>query len=218
MDRIVRAADARKCFEVKSLEEYFISFRSDERLAMCLWEIDKQTCLAFEANFSFALSAPLLRGLQNAKTKTATNALLALLLTLSNKGSVAAPEGLGFLAALLPYRSDAGTRGARAFSSCLTPVCSVGILLDVDGRQQYLWTTDVIVDKKLPVLLVSLWLSLLKVRLRRCARSTWSSSRSLMQHAKGFEAETQFIYQLLDEAVNFDADSLASLHEVLAFV
>lgn len=183
LDACVKTADARSLFDNSSVEDYFMSLRKLPGVGQCLMQIDKEVGVSFATNFSFSFCTGLLKGIKSAKTKTATLSLLSSMLNIGS--NFLKPDGLGYLAALLPFKSleKVGSR---------------------DGRQQFLWTREVIPNETFSVLLFSVWVSLLK-------------------QGKGFESETQTIYVLLEEGIRFEPlaisgtylDLLPQLREVV---
>ncbi len=143
LDVCVKTADARNCFENATLEEYFMEERQAKTsLSSALEALDKGTGASFESNFSFAFCAPLLKGLKNARTRHQTLAVLTSMLNMG--GNVLRPENLGYLAAILPYKSGLEKIGNR------------------EGRVQFFWTREVIPSAALSTLLFAVWVALLK--------------------------------------------------------
>jgi hypothetical protein len=141
LETCVKTADSRNCFENSSLEEYFLEWRQKGPMLGLLQALDRFMTVSFETNFSFAFCGPLLKGLKSTRTRAATVSLLSTMLDI---GGNLRPENLGYLAALLPYKTMLEKVGNR------------------EGRAQFLWTRELIPSPAVASLLLQVWVALLK--------------------------------------------------------
>lgn len=137
----VKTADSRGCFENASPEEYLMEWRVNGSMMPLLQNLDNCTSVSYGTNFSFSFCGPLLKGLKNTRTRAATVSLLSTMLEI---GGNLRSENLGYLAALLPYKTGMEKVGNR------------------EGRAQFLWTKELISSSSTATLLLQVWVALLK--------------------------------------------------------